>query len=66
MKQVFAEQKLSGGIMTMGRNNPNNNEMAKQLQTGKLEDVEFSTEEADSDDIEAQERAEAANARQEQ
>jgi hypothetical protein len=40
--------------------------MKRRLPTAQNEDVEFSAEAADSDDLEAQQRAESADARQRQ
>lgn len=46
--------------------NHQNESKKKKLPINKLEDVEFSSELADQDDIEAQKRAQQADRRQEQ
>lgn len=44
--------------------NNNEKENKKQLPTNKVEDVEFSIEQADQEDLEALERSEKADSRQ--
>jgi len=46
-------------------NKQNQNEMQKNLPINKIEDVEFSMDQADQDDMKALERSEQAERRQE-
>jgi len=56
--------KLTSISMHCGVNTVDNAKQEKQLPIGKNEDVEFSRELADEDDLEALERMEAADRRQ--